>query len=111
MLSRGISLPGGVLYTWKPDAFTLDHSTVRGDLALTTGTAGKQVGALRTFTPFGEPLRTDGTIVNGQVAVTAGGHLSSSTGTSSSRSGSRPGFSLPSRQASRAGAFAQGPWR
>jgi RHS repeat-associated protein len=60
--SRSISLPGGVLYTWKPDTFTLDHSTVRGDLALTTGADGKQVGALRTFTPFGEPLRTDGVV-------------------------------------------------
>lgn len=64
MLSRSISLPGGVLYTWKPQAAdrTLDHPTVRGDLGLTTGADGKQVGALRTFTPNGEPLRTDGTI-------------------------------------------------
>jgi len=62
MLTRSISLPGGALYTWKPDTFTLDHPTVRGDLALTTGADGKQVGALRTFTPFGEPLTTGGTV-------------------------------------------------
>ncbi|WP_198681129.1 PA14 domain-containing protein [Lentzea terrae] len=62
LLSRSISLPGGVLYTWKPDAFTLDHPTVRGDLALTTATDGKQVGALRTYTPFGEPLKSDGVV-------------------------------------------------
>ncbi|XVV02653.1 hypothetical protein ACQPW3_35665 [Actinosynnema sp. CA-248983] len=33
VLSRSISLPGGVLYTWKPTAaeVTLDHPSVRGD--------------------------------------------------------------------------------
>lgn len=62
MLTRSISLPGGALYTWKPDTFTLDHPTVRGDLGLTTGADGKQVGALRTFTPFGEPLTTGGSV-------------------------------------------------
>ncbi|WP_112265828.1 PA14 domain-containing protein [Lentzea terrae] len=62
VLSRSISLPGGVLYTWKPDTSTFDHPTVRGDLALTTTADGKQSGALRTFTPFGEPLKTDGTV-------------------------------------------------
>ncbi|CAL9574880.1 hypothetical protein SUDANB95_04873 [Actinosynnema sp. ALI-1.44] len=64
VLSRSISLPGGTLYTWKPAAeqVTLDHPAVRGDLALTTGADGKQVGALRTFTPFGEPLTAAGTV-------------------------------------------------
>ncbi|XVV02662.1 PA14 domain-containing protein [Actinosynnema sp. CA-248983] len=64
VLSRSVSLPGGVLYTWKPtaDQTTFDHPTVRGDLSLTTGADGKQVGALRTYTPFGEPLKTDGTV-------------------------------------------------
>ncbi|XVV07615.1 PA14 domain-containing protein [Actinosynnema sp. CA-248983] len=64
VLSRTISLPGGALYTWKPTAgqSTLDHPTVRGDLALTTGADGKQVGTLRTFTPFGEPLSAAGAV-------------------------------------------------
>ena len=64
LLTRSISLPGGVLYTWKPTPgqATLDHPTVRGDLALTTGADGKQVGALRTFTPFGEPLSATGVV-------------------------------------------------
>ncbi|GAA3689949.1 PA14 domain-containing protein [Lentzea roselyniae] len=64
LLSRSISLPGGVLYTWKPQATdcTVDHPTVRGDLGLTTGADGKQVGALRTFTPYGDPLKANGTV-------------------------------------------------
>lgn len=56
VLSRSVGLPGGVLYTWKPDTTTLDHSTVRGDLALTTGADGKQVGDPRTYNPFGEAV-------------------------------------------------------
>lgn len=62
VLSRSISLPGGALYTWKPNTSTVDHPTVRGDLALTTGADGKQVGALRTYAPFGEPLKPDGVV-------------------------------------------------
>jgi RHS repeat-associated protein len=64
ILSRSISLPGGALYTWKPQAAdrTLDHPTVRGDLCLTTAADGTQLGALRTFTPFGEPLKADGVV-------------------------------------------------
>lgn len=62
ILSRSISLPGGVLLTIRPDARTFDHPTVRGDLSLTTDAAGKQVGPLRTYTPFGEPLKDDGTV-------------------------------------------------
>ncbi|XVV05986.1 RHS repeat-associated core domain-containing protein [Actinosynnema sp. CA-248983] len=64
VVSRSISLPGGALYTWKPQASdsTLDHPTVCGDLGLTTGADGKQVGTLRTFTPHGEPLQADGTV-------------------------------------------------
>ncbi|SDC59257.1 hypothetical protein SAMN05216174_10338 [Actinokineospora iranica] len=34
---------------------TFDHPTVRGDLCLTTNTTGTQVGALRTYGPYGEP--------------------------------------------------------
>ncbi|GAA0233374.1 PA14 domain-containing protein [Saccharothrix mutabilis subsp. mutabilis] len=64
VLTRSISLPGGVLHTWRPAAgqSTFDHASVRGDLVLTTGADGKQVGALRTFTPFGEPLTAAGAV-------------------------------------------------
>ncbi|WP_309115895.1 PA14 domain-containing protein [Saccharothrix sp.] len=64
VLTRSISLPGGALHTWRPTAAaaTLDHPTVRGDLALTTGADGKQVGALRIFSPFGEPLSAAGAV-------------------------------------------------
>ncbi len=62
LISRSIGLPGGVIYTWKPNTFMLDCPTVRGDLALTTGADGKQIGALRTYTPFGEPLKSDGVV-------------------------------------------------
>ncbi|WP_309114773.1 PA14 domain-containing protein [Saccharothrix sp.] len=75
LLTRSISLPGGVLYTWKPDTFTLDHPTVRGDLGLTTGADGKQVGALRTFTPFGEPLTTGGAVDPNHVPDNAPGQM------------------------------------
>ncbi|ATE56055.1 LamG-like jellyroll fold domain-containing protein [Actinosynnema pretiosum] len=61
LLSRSTSLPGGVLHTWTPDSTTVDHPAVRGDLVLTTGGDGKQIGALRTYDPFGQPagLSTD----------------------------------------------------
>ncbi|MFJ8967021.1 RHS repeat-associated core domain-containing protein [Lentzea sp. NPDC102401] len=77
LLSRSISLPGGVLYTWKPQAAdrTLNHPTVRGDLALTTGADGKQIGALRTYTPFGEPLTTSGAVDTDNVPDTAPGQM------------------------------------
>ncbi|SDC59148.1 PA14 domain-containing protein [Actinokineospora iranica] len=57
LLTRSITLPGGVLHTWKPVAAeqTFDHPTIRGDLCLTTNTTGTQVGALRTYGPYGEP--------------------------------------------------------
>ncbi|QFZ24798.1 hypothetical protein EKG83_40080 [Saccharothrix syringae] len=69
LLSRTISLPGGVLHTWTPDAVTasLDHPTVRGDLVLTTGPDGRQVGPLRGYTPFGEPLGAGGAVDPDQV--------------------------------------------
>ncbi|MGW6445471.1 hypothetical protein [Lentzea sp. NPDC055074] len=40
---------------------------MRGDLALTTGADGEQVGALRTCTPFGEPVKSDGAVDPGGV--------------------------------------------
>ncbi|MCC8244972.1 RHS repeat-associated core domain-containing protein [Saccharothrix luteola] len=60
VMSRSVSLPGGVLYTWKPVAaeVTFDYPTVRGDLVLTTGADGKRVGELRQYNPFGEAVGT-----------------------------------------------------
>ncbi|WP_442875926.1 PA14 domain-containing protein [Amycolatopsis sp. NBC_01488] len=62
LLSRTFSLPGGVVYTARYDgaAATWDASSIRGDLVLTTDSSGHQVGALRTYTPYGEPLTTSG---------------------------------------------------
>jgi RHS repeat-associated protein len=66
LATRSISLPGGVLYTARGGDGsaqpTWDHPTVRGDLCLTTDTAGHQAGPLRTYTPNGEPLTTAGTV-------------------------------------------------
>jgi RHS repeat-associated protein len=63
LVSRSISLPGGVLYTVPGSGqATFDHPTVRGDLCLTTDQTGHQVGALRTYNPFGEPLTPTGTV-------------------------------------------------
>ncbi|MEU4448304.1 PA14 domain-containing protein [Actinosynnema sp. NPDC050801] len=73
LLTRTISLPGGALYTWRPDATTLDHPTIRGDLALTTGADGKQVGGLRTYSPFGEAVGVVG--VNDGLPDNQPGHM------------------------------------
>ncbi|GAA2805405.1 hypothetical protein GCM10010452_37690 [Crossiella cryophila] len=63
LISRSIALPGGVLHTLKGGAAsTWDHPSVRGDISLTTGVDGKQVGELRTYTPFGEPVKADGVV-------------------------------------------------
>ncbi|WP_394616589.1 PA14 domain-containing protein [Lentzea sp. JNUCC 0626] len=62
VLTRSISLPGGVLLTIAGEERKYDHPTVRGDLSLTTDAAGKQAGALRTYTPFGEPLAETGAV-------------------------------------------------
>jgi len=58
LLTRSISLPGGVLYTWKPVVAdqTWDHSTVRGDLCLTTLPNGTQTGPQRVYGPYGEAV-------------------------------------------------------
>lgn len=61
ILTRSISLPSGVLLTVTGTGRAFDHPTVRGDLSLTTDTTGNQVGPLRTYSPHGEPLPTDGT--------------------------------------------------
>ncbi|MFD4670569.1 PA14 domain-containing protein [Lentzea sp. NPDC058450] len=67
VLSRSISLPGGVLLTINGDTRSYDHPSVRGDTVLTTDAAGNQVGALRHYTPFGEPLATNGAVDNDNV--------------------------------------------
>ncbi|HEY3609841.1 MAG TPA: hypothetical protein VGL06_20245, partial [Pseudonocardiaceae bacterium] len=35
---------------------------MRGDLCMTTDQTGKQVGALRTYDPYGQPLGADGVV-------------------------------------------------
>ncbi|SHF39867.1 RHS repeat-associated core domain-containing protein [Streptoalloteichus hindustanus] len=66
MITRSFSLPGGVLFTLKggdgATQPTWDHPSVRGDLSLTTGQDGKQVGELRTYNPYGEPLSNSGSV-------------------------------------------------
>jgi RHS repeat-associated protein len=66
-LTNSISLPGGVLLTLQNNsagqpAPTWDNPTVRGDLCMTTDQTGKQVGALRTYDPYGQPLGANGTV-------------------------------------------------
>jgi RHS repeat-associated protein len=67
LTSLSLSLPGGVLYTSKIGSDgtftpTFDHSSVRDDLVLTTDAAGHQVGELRTFDPYGQPLTNVGVV-------------------------------------------------
>ncbi|MFK0243398.1 PA14 domain-containing protein [Amycolatopsis azurea] len=67
LTSLSLSLPGGVLYTTKAGsdgAFTptYDHPSVRGDLVLTTDVSGRQVGTLRAFDPYGQPLSSTGAV-------------------------------------------------
>ncbi len=60
LLSRSVVLPGGVLHTVRGGDGaaqpTWDHPTVRGNLFLTTGPDGNQLGGLREYNPFGEPM-------------------------------------------------------
>lgn len=62
LLARSITLAGGVLLTISGDTRTYDHPSVRGDIVLTTDGAGGQVGQLRHYTPFGEPIASDGKV-------------------------------------------------
>ncbi|MDT7800397.1 MAG: hypothetical protein QOI78_3830 [Actinomycetota bacterium] len=67
LTSLSLTLPGGVLYTSKvgsDGAFmpSFDHPSVRGDLVLSTDAAGHQVGNLRTFDPYGQPLAPSGAV-------------------------------------------------
>lgn len=63
IMSYTLALPGGVVYTVRAGTpTTWDHATIRGDLSLATDTSGRQVGALRAYSPFGDPLGSDGTV-------------------------------------------------
>ncbi|GAA1030670.1 MULTISPECIES: RHS repeat-associated core domain-containing protein [Amycolatopsis] len=80
LTSLSISLPGGVLYTSKlgnDGAFTpsYDHPSVRGDLVLTTDSAGHQIGGLRSYDPYGQPLAPSGTVDTQNVPDNAPGSM------------------------------------
>ncbi|WP_232376107.1 PA14 domain-containing protein [Amycolatopsis aidingensis] len=66
LLSRTVSLPGGVLYTLRTGAgettTTWDHPSVRGDLVLTSDGEGRQDGPLRHYGPYGQPIGADGAV-------------------------------------------------
>ncbi|RJQ86676.1 hypothetical protein D5S19_11055 [Amycolatopsis panacis] len=67
LTSLSLSLPGGVLYTSKLGndgtfAPSFDHPSVRGDLVLSTDVAGHQVGDLRSYDPYGQPLAPSGSV-------------------------------------------------
>lgn len=77
--SRTLSLPGNVLYTItggdNPQPPTWDHPTLRGNLTLTTDTNGHQLGELRTYTPYGEPITATGAIDPDNVPDNQPGHM------------------------------------
>lgn len=67
VLTTSYSLPGGVLLTLQNNsagqpAPTWDNPTIRGDLCQTTDQAGHQLGALRTYDPYGQPLDSTGAV-------------------------------------------------
>jgi RHS repeat-associated protein len=79
LLSRSLSLPGGVLVTFTyPNGVATaayDHRTVRGDIVMTTDSTGKQAGQVLAYDPFGQPLRTDGTPDSSAVPANQPGKL------------------------------------
>ena len=60
--SFAVSLPGGVTLTSQNPASTWDYPSVRGDIALTATSTGTQLGDLRTYDPFGQPLTAAGAV-------------------------------------------------
>jgi RHS repeat-associated protein len=66
LLSRSLSLPGGVLLTFTyPGGVATpeyDHVTIRGDICLSTDNTGHQAGNLYTYDPYGQPITTTGTL-------------------------------------------------
>ncbi|WP_077241311.1 PA14 domain-containing protein [Amycolatopsis azurea] len=78
VITRTIALTGGVLYSLPADtavAPTWDIPNVRGDIVLTTDNAGKQVGDLRAYTPYGEPLNPAGVVDNDYVPDNQPGNM------------------------------------
>jgi YD repeat-containing protein len=62
VLSRTITLPGGVLATLSGAGEYWSHPNVHGDVALGTDASGKQSGDLFRYTPYGAPVTADGRI-------------------------------------------------
>ncbi len=57
VLERSISLPGGVLYTWRPDAaHRWSYPNIHGDLIAQADPTGTPIGPLAVYDPFGQPL-------------------------------------------------------
>ncbi|MGV9365934.1 PA14 domain-containing protein, partial [Amycolatopsis sp. NPDC003731] len=80
LTTLALTLPGGVLYTTRvgsDGAFTptYDHPSVRGDLVLSTDSAGHQIGELRTFDPYGQPLTASGAVDSQNVPDNAPGSM------------------------------------
>ncbi|MBM0274416.1 PA14 domain-containing protein [Micromonospora tarensis] len=62
VLSRTLTLPGGVLVTLTGANEYWSHPNVHGDVALGTGATGAQSGDLYRYTPHGAPLTADGRV-------------------------------------------------
>ncbi|WP_232285575.1 LamG-like jellyroll fold domain-containing protein [Saccharomonospora marina] len=69
LLTRTLVLPGGVLYTLhatvpagEADHAGWDYPSVRDDLVLSADDTGSQVGPLRRYGPYGQPLGSDGAV-------------------------------------------------
>ncbi|WIY02434.1 PA14 domain-containing protein [Amycolatopsis mongoliensis] len=76
LTSVSLSLPGGVHFTaMGASASSYDHPSVRGDLVMTTDASGHRVGELRTFDPFGQPLRSNGAVDSQNVPDNSPGSL------------------------------------
>jgi RHS repeat-associated protein len=80
VLTTSFSLSGGVLLTLQNNssgqpAPTWDNPTIRGDLCMTTDQTGKQIGALRTYDPYGQPLDTSGTVNTQNVPDNSPGNM------------------------------------
>ncbi|GGN14261.1 hypothetical protein GCM10011609_63540 [Lentzea pudingi] len=62
LLSRSLSLPGGVLLTVGTQSRAYDHPTVRGDLSLSTDTTRKQFRRSPRVLAIREPLAANGAV-------------------------------------------------
>ena len=79
IMTRTVSLPGGVLYTMHlgegATTPTWDIPSISGNIALTCDNTGKQVGDLRTYTPYGEPLTPTGVVDSDAVPDNQSGQM------------------------------------